>query len=164
MMPRVHRTSAYDLLIALLQARQWKFDQFSGAEFNLQAPSQRFRHSYKLRSHRNDDPDSLSFHLSRDIAFPWKQRNALQKTASRLNLGSGRFTFSINMSEELRLICASHIGRENPEHKEEVVEKLLDDAMVRMDCGWEAVQLVLHACKDPVDAVQTARLKTYGRK
>jgi hypothetical protein len=164
MIPHTDRTSAFDLLIFLVQARQWDFDHRSNEEFYLPVRSQRFGHFYQMRAHRNHDPDSLSFDLSRGVVFPPKSYEILKKTARRLNSIGGSSTFSVNINNELRLICPSHLGRKKPEYKADVIEKRLDDAMLRMDCGWDAVQMVLHANKDPVEAVQIARLEAYGSR
>lgn len=158
------RTSAFDLLIFLIQAKQWDFDYRSNEEIYVPVRSQRFGHFYQIRAQRNDDPDSLSFDLSRGIVFPPKSYEILNKTARRLNSTGGSSTFSVNMNNELRLICPSYLGRKKPEDKADIIEKLLDDTMLRIDCGWDAVQMVLRANKDPVEAVQIARLEAYGSR
>ena len=157
----LRRIDAFDLLVALVRARQLEFDQFSGSEFTLQIKSQRSDVSYELRAHRNDNPESLSFYLSYDLVFPWKRHRELQKTAEHMNL-SGGSTFSVPIDKSLRLSCPSYLDRKKPEQKAKVVENRLGDALVRMDCGWAAMPIVLHTGKDPAHAVKIARRESYG--
>lgn len=161
MIPISQTPPVFDLLVALVRSRAWEFDKLAASAFTLHVPSLRFDHTYKFDARGNDNQDSLSFDLSCDVVVPWKMHRALQATTRRLNLGGGLTTFSFAINAELKLRCGSYLGRTKSQHKAKVVEKKLDDALVRMDCGWDAIQLVAHTGKDPIDAVELARLRAY---
>ena len=162
MIPIGRKLPVFNILVALVRSRAWEFDQLTASEFTLQVPSLRFSHTYTLFSHRHDNLDSLYFSLSCEAVVPWKMHRALQATARRLNLGGGLTTFSFAINAELKLRCGSNLDRTKPQQKPKAVEKKLDAALVRMDCGWDAIQIVSHTGMNPVDAVQLARRRAYG--
>jgi len=162
MIPIGRTLPVFDILVALVRSMEWEFEQLTASEAIVHVPSLRFSHTYKLGARRDTDQDSLYFDLSRDVVVPWKMHRALQATTRRLNLHAGLTTFSFAINAELKLRCGSNLCRTKPQQKPNAVEKKLDDALVRMDYGWDAIQIVSHTGMNPVEAVQLAKRRADG--
>ena len=164
MIPIGRSQPVFDILVALGRSREWEFEQLTGSEAIAHVPSLRFSHTYKLGARRVADQDGLNFDLARDVVVPWKMHRALQATARRLNLYGGLTTFSFAINAELKLRCASSLGRTKTQEKPDAVAKRLDDALARMDYGWDAIQIVAHTGVDPVEAVKLAKHRAEGER
>lgn len=157
MIPIGRTLPVFDILVSLIRSREWEFEQLMASEAIVHVPSLRFSHTYKFAARRDADQDSLYFDLSRVAVVPWKMHRALQVTARSLNLHAGPTIFSFAINAVLKLRCCSKHGRAKPQQKPYAVEKKLDDALVRMDYGWDAIQIVSHTGMTPIDAVRQAK-------
>ena len=149
-----------DMIERIVEVNEWTFDRRNDQEMAAQVPGRWC--DYSLYFSWNEELEAMHFTCAFDMRVPEERRREVRELLSLINEKLWLGHFGLWQDEGLPMFRHALPLRGLSGPSTELIEDLLDTALVECERFYPAFQYVIWGGKSPLDAIAAALVDTVG--